>query len=319
MIDKITDHVYLSGAKDVLTGYTELRKLEITHILTVSAVAIPVDKRIPNIEYHFILAMDLPNQDLLGTGLLADGLAFMKNAVQSGGNVLVHCEVGVSRSVTVVAAYIMQKYKFSPEKALEFIKKSRPIAFPNEGFYAQLQIFEKLDYNLDDAALSASRAYKDWCVASGNVPNKGSDERATTFIRNVENSGTSGNRGSKFRCGRCRHVLFYGEHLTRHKRCDGEVNVVSEALICKFGYLIEPMKWMDVSEFEGKISCPSCYSKLGNYSWGGRHCQGEPGARCAEHVTPWVHLHRAKVDEVSSESAIERLHKPPQIPAVIIS
>lgn len=59
-------------------------------MLTVSAVAIPMDKRLPNIEYHFLFAMDLPNQDLLGTGLLAQGLAFITNAVQSGGNILVH-------------------------------------------------------------------------------------------------------------------------------------------------------------------------------------------------------------------------------------
>ncbi|EYB98809.1 hypothetical protein Y032_0128g1454 [Ancylostoma ceylanicum] len=311
MIDKITDHVFISGAGDVLVGGSQLRKLEITHVLTVSAVAIPMDKRLPNIEYHFLFAMDLPNQDLLGTGLLAQGLAFITNAVQSGGNILVHCEVGASRSVTMVAAYIMQKFKFPADKAVEFIKKSRPIAFPNEGFFAQLQIFEKLGYKLDEATLSRSRDYKDWCIASGNVPNHGSDERAATFVRDVDAHNNDSDRGSKFRCGKCRHVLFFGEHLTRHKRCDGER--------CGFGYLIEPMKWMDVTEYEGKINCPSCDSKLGNYSWGGRQCQGEPGARCSEHVTPWVHLHRAKVDEVSSRSTIEPHAPPSQIPSVIIS
>ncbi|KIH55381.1 dual specificity phosphatase, catalytic domain protein [Ancylostoma duodenale] len=291
MIDKITDHVFISGAGDVLLGGSQLRKLEITHVLTVSAVAIPMDKRLPNIEYHFLFAMDLPNQDLL---------------------------VGASRSVTMVAAYIMQKFKFPADKAVEFIKKSRPIAFPNEGFFTQLQIFEKLGYKLDEATLSRSRDYKDWCIASGNVPNHGSDERAATFVRDVDVHNNDSARGSKFRCGKCRHVLFFGEHLTRHKRCDGER--------CGFGYLIEPMKWMDVTEYEGKINCPSCDSKLGNYSWGGRQCQGEPGARCNEHgasssyiVTPWVHLHRAKVDEVSSRTAIEPHAPPPGIPSVIIS
>ncbi|VDN24024.1 unnamed protein product [Cylicostephanus goldi] len=120
-------------------------------------------------------------------------------------------------------------------------------------------------------------------------------------------------RGSKFRCGKCRHVLFFGEHLVTHKRCDGKN--------CEFGYLIEPMKWMDVSEYEGKVNCPSCKIKLGNYSWGGRQCHGEPGAKCVQHVTPWVHLHRDKIDEVTIQSPIERVvHAPPrQIPAVIIS
>lgn len=59
-------------------------------MLTVSAVAVPLERRLPNIDYHFIFAMDLPNQDLLGGGQLLEGIGYITRAVQSGGNVLVH-------------------------------------------------------------------------------------------------------------------------------------------------------------------------------------------------------------------------------------
>ncbi|KAK5986846.1 Dual specificity protein phosphatase 12 [Trichostrongylus colubriformis] len=311
MIDRILDHVFMSGARDVLAGYP-LQKNDITHVLTISAVAVPMEQRLPKIDYHFLFAMDMPSQDLLGGGQIAEGIAYITRAVQSGGNVLVHCEVGVSRSATIVAAYVMQKLKYSAEKAVEFIKKSRPSVCPNQGFFTQLQIFESLHYQIDDASLCGSRMYKNWCVSSGNVPNNGAEPQASAYIREVNSDDCSKERGNKYRCGKCRHTLFFGEHLMKHKRIDGEV--------CKFGYLIEPMKWMNVSEYEGKICCPKCDSKLGNYTWGGRQCQGDPGAKCMQHVSPWVHLHRAKVDEVTSQSPIERLQSPHQhIPAVIIS
>lgn len=301
--------MYLSGAKDVLTGHP-LLKYDITHVLTVSAVAVPLERRLPNIDYHFIFAMDLPNQDLLGGGQLLEGIGYITRAVQSGGNVLVHCEIGVSRSATVVAAYVMQKLRYSARKAVEFVKISRPLICPNEGFFTQLQIFEAMHYKADESALSECRMYKDWCVSSGNVPNNGSEDQATTFIREINPEDWSKERGNKYRCGKCRHVLFFGEHVMKHKRLDGE--------ICEFGYLIEPMKWMNVSDYEGKICCPKCEAKLGNYSWGGRQCQGEAGSPCMQHVSPWVHLHRAKVDEVSTQSPIERFQRQ-QVPAVVIS
>ncbi|VDL74874.1 unnamed protein product [Nippostrongylus brasiliensis] len=274
MIDKVLDNLYLSGAKDVLSGYP-LRKLEITNVLTISAVAVPVEKRLPDIDYHFIFAMDLPNQDLLGGGQIAEGIAYITRAVQSGGNVLVHCEVGVSRSATIVAAYVMQQMRFSARKAVEFVKIARPLVCPNEGFFTQLQIFEALHYKIDELSLSSNRNYKEWCASSGNVPNNGSEENASTFVRDFRAEEWSKECGNKYRCGKCRHVLFFGEHLTRHKRADGEM--------CEFGYLIEPMKWMDVSDYEGKVCCPKCETKLGNYSWGGRQCQGEAGSRCMQH------------------------------------
>ncbi|RNF07295.1 putative phopshatase [Trypanosoma conorhini] len=50
----------------------------------------------------------------------------------------VNCLVGVSRSVTVVAAYIMKRSGCSKDEALIMVKNARPVANPNPGFHAHL-------------------------------------------------------------------------------------------------------------------------------------------------------------------------------------
>lgn len=64
------------------------------------------------------------------------------------GSVLVHCFAGVSRSVSIVVAYLIWKYRIPVSEALFYIRKYRPISNPNEGFISQLLEFEmKLNIN----------------------------------------------------------------------------------------------------------------------------------------------------------------------------
>jgi len=56
---------------------------------------------------------------------------------------LVHCHAGVSRSTTVVVAYLMVRKRWPLQKALHFVKKKRYIVEPNFGFLEQLCQFEQ--------------------------------------------------------------------------------------------------------------------------------------------------------------------------------
>ena len=51
--------------------------------------------------------------------------------------ILIHCICGVSRSVTILLAYIIKKYNYTPQYALKLVKK-RNIANPNPNFMKQL-------------------------------------------------------------------------------------------------------------------------------------------------------------------------------------
>ncbi|RNE99909.1 dual specificity protein phosphatase [Trypanosoma rangeli] len=68
----------------------------------------------------------------------------------------VHCLVGASRSVAVVAAYIMKRSGCSKDEALLIVKNARPVANPNPGFHAQLLYWEKAGYYRVVDSLTAS-------------------------------------------------------------------------------------------------------------------------------------------------------------------
>ncbi|XP_004518795.1 dual specificity phosphatase DUPD1 isoform X5 [Ceratitis capitata] len=62
---------------------------------------------------------------------------FIDSAISSGGKILVHCLVGMSRSATCVLAYLMICRKMSAADAIRKVRMRREIR-PNEGFLQQL-------------------------------------------------------------------------------------------------------------------------------------------------------------------------------------
>jgi protein tyrosine phosphatase (PTP) superfamily phosphohydrolase (DUF442 family) len=72
--------------------------------------------------YDFI---DGPGNDLW---LVRQAVLTLEKFVNRSPKVLVHCRAGRSRSVVIVAAWMMRTIKLSPEDALAFIAKRREIA-----------------------------------------------------------------------------------------------------------------------------------------------------------------------------------------------
>lgn len=62
---------------------------------------------------------------------------FIENGVNSGGRVLVHCLVGVSRSATLAIAYLMISRKMTAQEAIRAVRMNRDI-HPNDGFLSQM-------------------------------------------------------------------------------------------------------------------------------------------------------------------------------------
>ncbi|KAL8446838.1 hypothetical protein Emag_004599 [Eimeria magna] len=61
------------------------------------------------------------------------------------GNVLIHCNHGVSRSVAFVCSYLIRFEGMSCDEALAFVRKRNPLARPNDGFRDQLkQLHERV-------------------------------------------------------------------------------------------------------------------------------------------------------------------------------
>ena len=68
-------------------------------------------------------------------------IKFIENVREKGGRVLVHCIQGISRSVSIVMAYIIFTKKISYDKAFNIVQSKREISSPNFGFSIQLQNF----------------------------------------------------------------------------------------------------------------------------------------------------------------------------------
>lgn len=68
---------------------------------------------------------------------------------QENGKVLIHCQSGVSRSPAVAAAYLMRSGGHTAAAAMQLIKDKHPAAAPNDGFLAQLGLFQDMKCSLD--------------------------------------------------------------------------------------------------------------------------------------------------------------------------
>ncbi|KAJ5784061.1 dual specificity phosphatase Yvh1 [Penicillium psychrosexuale] len=61
--------------------------------------------------------------------------------------ILVHCDFGISRTPTIIIAYIMRKLRIPPMEALEFIKSKQKVK-PNANFTRQLQVWDEVGYQV---------------------------------------------------------------------------------------------------------------------------------------------------------------------------
>jgi protein-tyrosine phosphatase len=131
-ISKITDDVYLSDHINA-KRYDELKQLGIKQILSIGSELTPHETtEFRKVHIHI---SDHPEEDIKQYFQYA--IDFIKQ-----GPTLVHCYAGISRSASLVIAYLMKVYNMSFGEALAFCKKKRIVVNPNKGFRAQLVTYE---------------------------------------------------------------------------------------------------------------------------------------------------------------------------------
>eukprot|EP01121_Diplochlamys_sp_Union-15-3_P012339 TRINITY_DN3684_c0_g6_i2.p1 TRINITY_DN3684_c0_g6~~TRINITY_DN3684_c0_g6_i2.p1 ORF type:complete len:179 (-),score=24.24 TRINITY_DN3684_c0_g6_i2:102-638(-) len=144
-LDKIIDNLYLGDCYDSC-DMNILKKHGITHILP---VGIGLERKFPkNFTYYpeEINIHDLEHVELIPH--FENCIKFIEEGRKKG-NVYVHCAAGISRSSTVVIAYLMKCMNYDYEKAHALCKSGRSIIYPNRGFTLQLRLFHKLNYVYD--------------------------------------------------------------------------------------------------------------------------------------------------------------------------
>jgi protein-tyrosine phosphatase len=126
---------------------------------------------------HNIVRIDLnwydsPLQDINPDGILFHLIKLMDTYINCGKQVLVNCYAGVSRSTTIVLAYLIYKNKWNVQDAMTFVRSKRPIVNPNYGFISQL-------YNLQDKLHTLDDNYSQYC---SNFQNKTYNELKEEII-----------------------------------------------------------------------------------------------------------------------------------------
>ncbi|NXA39879.1 DS13B phosphatase, partial [Eudromia elegans] len=160
-VDQVWPNVYLGDAW-AARNKTALQNLNITHILNAAdgPYSINTGAKYYNdlqIEYYGIEAFDDPSFDL--SIFFYDAANFIGKALRtSGGRVFVHCAMGVSRSASLVLAFLMIHEDMTLVDALKTVGSHRDIC-PNSGFLSQLRDLDiKLNEERKGTSASASRA-----------------------------------------------------------------------------------------------------------------------------------------------------------------
>uniref|UniRef100_A0A2L2YM78 Dual specificity protein phosphatase 12 n=1 Tax=Parasteatoda tepidariorum TaxID=114398 RepID=A0A2L2YM78_PARTP len=288
--DEIEPKLYLGNLDAAESGET-LKCFGITHVLTIYMFPITVPDGV-DIETLFIDIEDSADCDILSS--FEKSNAFIKEG-QEKGACLVHCYGGVSRSATLVVAYLMKKYQIGVEEALRNVKDKRYCACPNAGFLSQLRLYESMKYTLDEGNID----YKIFClyhlgrqVSSGNNFNAIQD-----YLRKFQGKTFD---GDKFKCRKCRKCLFTQKNVVPHIQGQDlywnnfaqQVTSEQSKTLCKNSLFIEFLPWISESHtsLTGNIHCPECSTEIGSFCWKGQLCF------CGATISPSFKMNESKLD-----------------------
>ncbi|XP_043724719.1 protein-tyrosine-phosphatase MKP1-like [Telopea speciosissima] len=153
---RIADHIYL-GSDAVARNREILRQNGITHVLNCVGFVSPEYFK-NDLIYKTLWLQDSPSEDI--TSILYDVFDYFEDVREQGGRVLVHCCQGVSRSTSLVIAYLMWRDGQSFEDAFQFVKAARGITNPNMGFACQLLQCQKRVHAVPASPNSVLRMYR---------------------------------------------------------------------------------------------------------------------------------------------------------------
>ncbi|KAJ7247897.1 hypothetical protein B0H12DRAFT_1186698 [Mycena haematopus] len=167
---------------------------------------------------HQILLDDTEETDVLVHFIPA--ITFIQAELDKGRGVLVHCQAGMSRSVTIVAAYLMYTRNIDTQAALDIIRQARPNIDPNPGFLQQLEIFHQASFSISRKNQTTRRFYMERTVGEvmngdGSLPET---DMFAKYPRTPSDSApaTPGGPRRRIRCKMCRQELATREHMLDH-------------------------------------------------------------------------------------------------------
>lgn len=168
--DHVVDNIYI-GSVLSSTTLNKMKEFGITHVVN---AALELECNFPDdITYHKLELVDSPLQSI--DAVFDKATEFIDNG-NFNGKVLVHCVAGISRSASIVLAYLI-RYKYMRLKhAQHFLAQRRPVVAPNHGFLGQLKKYE-------------SKCFK-YIIADDDYDQSDDDINDIDGINNIDNDNS---------------------------------------------------------------------------------------------------------------------------------
>jgi len=275
MGSKITENLFLGG----IEALDECDDCKISHILTIDIVS-PHLKSTNILKHHVIDITDEEHSDLLSS--LPTALHFIEDCHRDHGRVLVHCRHGVSRSATVVIAWIMKHKEMSVDNALAMVQSIRPQVKPNNGFMRQLMLFEMMQY-------SVNPLFPKYILFLAQQDSPGLLTKDVTYDASLSRM--------KFKCRKCRGLICVGDQVIDHTTGvspDWSLSFCEPPYCLKGVFIVDPQMVVTrpeslLSRTTEKYNCIKCGSKIGNI--------GLASCGCGASVSRGIWINSSKVDK----------------------
>ncbi|VDD74924.1 unnamed protein product [Mesocestoides corti] len=173
-VSQILDFLYLGNARDSMNAKF-MEEQGITHVINATCEHPNVFEKDGKIKYLRVAVHDTTLADLRPH--FKPAIDFIDSARNSGGKVLVHCMAGVSRSATLVIAYLVTHSNLTVVEAYTLANHLRSVVGPSFHFLGQVERFRK---TLDEA-----RLHKGDNTAGGGGGGGGDDDHGDVQVQDM--------------------------------------------------------------------------------------------------------------------------------------
>jgi dual specificity MAP kinase phosphatase len=141
---KVYDWLYI-GSYSNATNKKDLESIHCKTILNCASECKNLFENEPGYKYlklNIKDTLDYPIEDHF-----TDSNAFLSQAHENNETVFVHCQLGKSRSATIIIAYLIKHMNMSTNEAYTFLKRARSSIMPNLSFMNKLRSYEQSIHN----------------------------------------------------------------------------------------------------------------------------------------------------------------------------
>jgi len=183
--------LYLSGCSPV-TG-DNLKSLGVTAVVCALSEneqrRMMADRTLPDdVKIMYARLLDSDSSDI--SEFFDTTGRFIDEEINKGGRVLVHCAAGISRSSTLILAYLMKYRNFDLRTAFNRVKNARRVVRPNNGFFQKLIDYERSVFRERAAAVDQPQGEQHVRIPSVRMV-KRDDDNDNNNNENEENNNNS--------------------------------------------------------------------------------------------------------------------------------